>query len=140
MIINRMVNPEIRRRFVDSIEYLRKMDFFQDYSNLSSEEILDKIFGGGINYKYRWREELDEEPVLLRGRVLKEAIEKDEDLWMKSSDAEIDYWIIPFDTKRTIREKLETSFSEETGVVILNGLVRISKASLTDDRYPSKML
>ncbi len=41
--ISRMVNPKLRKRLVDSIEYLRKMGFFQNYSDLSSEEILKKI-------------------------------------------------------------------------------------------------
>lgn len=41
-----MVNLELRKRFVDSIEHIRKMDFFKDHSNLSSVKILEKIFGG----------------------------------------------------------------------------------------------
>lgn len=41
-----VMNPELRKRFVDSLDYLRKMDFFKDYSNLTSEEILEKIFNG----------------------------------------------------------------------------------------------
>ncbi|MEM3466049.1 MAG: hypothetical protein QXU11_10690 [Thermoproteota archaeon] len=49
-----MVNPELKKRFIDSIDYLRKMDFFKDYSNLSSEEILERIFDGMISYPTRW--------------------------------------------------------------------------------------
>jgi hypothetical protein len=40
------MNPELRKRFIDSINCLRRMGFFQDYSNLTSEEILEKIFSG----------------------------------------------------------------------------------------------
>ncbi|MEM2783612.1 MAG: hypothetical protein QXF09_02165, partial [Nitrososphaerota archaeon] len=32
-----------RKRFIDSIEFLRKMGFFKKYSNLTSEEIFEKI-------------------------------------------------------------------------------------------------
>jgi hypothetical protein len=38
------MKPELRKRLIDSIEFLRKMGFFQDYSSLHSEEILEKIF------------------------------------------------------------------------------------------------
>jgi len=30
------MKPELRKRFIDSLGYLRKMGFFEDYSNLSS--------------------------------------------------------------------------------------------------------
>jgi hypothetical protein len=49
-----VMNPVLRKRLIDSIEYLRKMDFFKDYSSLSSEEILDKIFSGEICYEDAW--------------------------------------------------------------------------------------
>ncbi|MEM2944718.1 MAG: hypothetical protein QW542_07170 [Thermoproteota archaeon] len=39
---------------------LRRMGFFLDYSDLSSEDILDGMI-------YCWREKADEEPDLLRG-------------------------------------------------------------------------
>ncbi|MEM2058756.1 MAG: hypothetical protein QXO76_10970 [Thermoproteota archaeon] len=40
------MNPELRKRFIDSIDYLRKMDFFKNYSKLSLEEISEQIFDG----------------------------------------------------------------------------------------------
>ncbi|MCX8182790.1 MAG: hypothetical protein N3D12_06710, partial [Candidatus Methanomethyliaceae archaeon] len=104
-----VMNPELRKRFIDSIEYLKKLDFFQDYSHLSSEEILEKIFSGEINYMYWWREwGKERHPAPLWGRILRKSIERDENSWMKSSNAEIDYCIIPFDTKRAIEEDIET--------------------------------
>ncbi len=53
-----MINPELKKRFVDSIEYFRKMDSFQKYSRLSSEEILDRILRGWMEYKYWWERAL----------------------------------------------------------------------------------
>jgi len=44
------MNPEVKKRLVGSMEYLRRVGFFQDYSNLTSEEILEKIFNGEIDY------------------------------------------------------------------------------------------
>lgn len=120
------MDPELRKRFVDSIEYLRKMDFFQDYSNLSSEEILDKIFNGKMDYMYHWQEKKGK-PGHSRGRTLRESLLEYEDSWMKSSDAEIDYRIILFDTKRTICEDPETVVEEDMGITILNRLARISR-------------
>lgn len=64
----KMIRPELRKRFVDSIECLRKMDFFQDYSGLSSEEILNKIFSGEINYKFYWLKWWREEGGIWRRR------------------------------------------------------------------------
>lgn len=36
------INSELRKRFIDSVEYLKKMDFLEDYSILTAEEILEK--------------------------------------------------------------------------------------------------
>ncbi|MGC8832137.1 MAG: hypothetical protein ACP5PQ_06120 [Thermoproteota archaeon] len=33
----------VEQRFIESITYLRKLGFFEDYSNLSSEEIFEKM-------------------------------------------------------------------------------------------------
>ncbi|MBO3798904.1 MAG: hypothetical protein QXU11_11075 [Thermoproteota archaeon] len=121
------MKPELRKRFVDSIEYLRKMDFFQDYSNISSEEILERIFNGEINYTFWW-EELEEEPARRRGVVAKRSIEENECLWMKLNDTRIDYYMIPFDTKRVIKEDPETAmFTKEMGIILLNRLAKISR-------------
>ena len=133
-----MVNPILRKRFVDSIEYLRKMDFFKDYSDLSSEEILERIFNGEINYAYSWWKEWRESILHsqegkssfytpLEGVLLKESLEEYEDDWMKSSDAEIDCNIISFDTKRAIEEKSETVVDDNLGVTMLKRLARISR-------------
>ncbi|MGC8831671.1 MAG: hypothetical protein ACP5PQ_03730 [Thermoproteota archaeon] len=48
------MDPGLRKRLIDSMEYLRKMDFFKDYSNLTSEEILEMIFNGEIDYSTQW--------------------------------------------------------------------------------------
>lgn len=37
-----------RERFIDSIEYLKKMRIFEDHSNLTSEEIFEKVMEGSI--------------------------------------------------------------------------------------------
>ncbi|MBO3810215.1 MAG: hypothetical protein FGF50_11580 [Candidatus Brockarchaeota archaeon] len=135
-----MVNPELRKRFVDSLDYLRKMDFFQDYSHLSSEEILEGIFGGEIDYKYWW-EEWEKKPARKRGVVAKRSIEEQESLWMKSSNAGIDYYIIPFDTKRVIREDPETgAFSKEMGIAILARLARISRSAFQPTNVSSRWM
>jgi hypothetical protein len=48
------MKPELRRRPIGSIEYLRKMGFFQDHSSLSSEEMLKKIFYEETCYENAW--------------------------------------------------------------------------------------
>lgn len=99
---------------------------------MSSEGIVD----GRI---YRWLGKADEEPVLVRGQVLNKAVEEEEALWGESIGAETGYWIIPSCARRTIREKTGRSFSREMSIVFLNRLARVSRASLKDDEYPSKM-
>jgi len=94
------MRPELRKRLIDSIEYLCETDFFRDYSNLSSEEILEKIFDGVI-CKDSWRYEKRSEEELKRrwqesgiepDRVLlKKFIEEHGNEYMKESDAEIDF-------------------------------------------------
>lgn len=143
MNINRMVNPKLRKRFIDSIEYLRKIDFFKDYSHLSSEEILEGIFSGEIDYKYWWEEweKLEEKPAPKRGVVTKRSIEAQESLWMKASNAEIDYEIIPFDTKRVVIEDQESGFfSEEMGIIILSRLARISRGIFQPTNITSRWM
>lgn len=149
-----MVNPELRKRFVDSIEYLRKMDFFRDYPDLSSEEILEKIFGGEMNYEYWWKEcsersrrkrrrspdfynSLRAEDLyglallredIPRGVILRGSLEEYEDIWIKKGDAQIDYKMISFDTKRTVIEDPETALlTENLGITMLKRLARISR-------------
>lgn len=62
-----VVNPKIRKRFIDSIEYLREMGFFKRYSRLSSDESLERILERKIDYYYWW-EEWDREKKRLRRR------------------------------------------------------------------------
>jgi len=126
------MNPELRRRLIDSIEYLRKMGFFEDYSSLSSEEILEKIFNGEIDYEDAWwidREirKSPREPEHSEGRLLIWSLREHENIWLKSRDAEFDYWITPFDTKRMLKESSETMPEEGMGVMILKRLARISR-------------
>ncbi|MBO3797463.1 MAG: hypothetical protein QXI42_06560 [Thermoproteota archaeon] len=134
------MNPKLRKRFVDSIEYLRKMDFFRDYSNLSSEEIFDRILNGEMEYMDWWEEWKKEHPVeggaggksnfypYSHGSSLLISIEKNQASWMKKSDAKIDYEMIQFDTKRVMVEDPETrGFIDEMGIAIINRLSRISR-------------
>jgi hypothetical protein len=69
------MKPELRKRLIDSIEYFRKMDFFRDYSNLSSEEIYRRI-----SRRIRHREE-----------------------YLNKSVAELDYEIACLDAKRVFK-------------------------------------
>ena len=98
------MEPELRKRLVDSIDYLRKMGFFEDYSNLSSEEILEKIFSGEINYSSLWYLEWGIRP---RGAFLRKYAAEQREEYMKKSDAEIDYKLAPFDIKRIFIESSE---------------------------------
>ncbi|MEM3659685.1 MAG: hypothetical protein QXU11_04645 [Thermoproteota archaeon] len=79
-----------------SLDYLREMDFFKDYSNLSSEELLKKIFRDEIIYASSW---WYEEPCssfpeipepIPHGFYLLDDIEKNQKDWMKKSVFEID--------------------------------------------------
>ncbi len=49
-----MIDPGLERRFVSSIEYLRRMNFFKEYFDLTSEEIFEKILNGEIDYETKW--------------------------------------------------------------------------------------
>lgn len=138
------MKPELRKRFVDSIEYLRKMDFFKDYSNLSSEEILEKISSGEIEYSTMWFDERKGDKEFLEwvkerrgekrtnGQLLKKSIEENEDYWMKKSDFEVDLEVAPFDRKRVFIEEVETIGPPEgvpkgMGICLLKKLARISR-------------
>lgn len=114
------MNPELRKRFVDSIDYLRKMDFFKKYSNLSSEEILDKIFNGVIDHPYSWWDEKRRSKSWRpRGVILKQSLVEYESDWMKSTNAEIDRALMVFETKRVMTEAVETMLGEGMGEAIL---------------------
>ncbi|MEM3712893.1 MAG: hypothetical protein QXR97_05095 [Thermoproteota archaeon] len=133
------MNPELRKRFVDSIEYLREMGFFQDYHNLSSEEILDKILKGEINYKDQWFIEKDIEKMGEKyweerrregrtyGQFLKKSLEEQEEHWIKASDSKVDLEMVFFDTKRVFIEDPETIVAKDMGIALMKKLARISK-------------
>lgn len=130
-----MVNPKLRKRFIDSIDYLRNMDFFKNYSDLTSEEILDKIFSGEITYEVKWFiEEWPEEKRRKKresgetwGQLLKKSLEEREEYWMKASDFEVDLELVSFDTKRVFTEDAETIVREGMGISLLKKLARISR-------------
>jgi hypothetical protein len=70
-----VMNPVLKKRFIDSIEYLRKMGFFEDCANLTSNEIYRRV-----SRKIRHREE-----------------------YLNKSDAELDYNIACLDEKRVFK-------------------------------------
>ncbi|MEM3660494.1 MAG: hypothetical protein QXU11_08790 [Thermoproteota archaeon] len=118
------MNPKLRKRLVDSIEYLRKMDFFKDYSSLSSEEILGKIFDTGeLRYPISWR---DEKKGHLWGAGTVSELERNWRRWLKASDFEIDRMLIPFDTKKVMVEEAEAWIDDGMGEAILRRIARIS--------------
>jgi len=133
------MEPELRKRFIDSIEYLRKMGFFQDYSNLTSEEILEKIFNGEIDYSKHWSDaNLSNEELRRRrnnsklssyGALLLKSIEEKKDLWLEKSDASIDYELVCFDTKRVMVEDAETDVVKGAGVGLIKRLAKISRGN-----------
>ncbi|MBO3842120.1 MAG: hypothetical protein FGF48_06865 [Candidatus Brockarchaeota archaeon] len=136
-----MMNPKLKKRLVDSIEYLRKMDFFQDYSDLTSEEILNKIFNGEINYSHEWWEEREEpKSQIPHGILLKQSLVEYEKDWMKESDAEIDGAVMVFDTKRVMVEEAETIPDDEMGEAILERLARISRGVFQPTNINSRWL
>ncbi|MEM2088015.1 MAG: hypothetical protein QXF52_04995 [Thermoproteota archaeon] len=132
------MNPELRKCFIDSIEYLRKMDFFQDYSNLTSEKILDKILSREMDYETQWFVEKWPEEEQRKGRkegrthgqILKEWIEESrehEEYWMKASSFEVDLKMASFDIKRVFVEDPETVIEEGMCKMLLKKLSRISR-------------
>jgi len=140
------MKPELRKRLIDSIEYLRKMGFFADYSGLSSEEILERIFSGEIDYRYRWREEEQRHmgqrrSPTPRGVIFKESIKEHEEDFMKESDAMIDYELAFFDDKRFFVEDWKIHPSNGMGITLIKKLARISRGvfSPTDIREEWKI-
>ncbi|MBO3842113.1 MAG: hypothetical protein FGF48_06815 [Candidatus Brockarchaeota archaeon] len=130
-----MVSPELRKRFVDSIEYLRKIDFFKDYSNLTSEEIFNKILSGEIDYgtqwfveeytEEEWRREREEGST--HGQRLKESLVEHEEYWMKASDSKIDQDMAFFDVKRVFIEDPEAVIEKGMCIMLMKKLARISR-------------
>ncbi|MEM3649048.1 MAG: hypothetical protein QW506_07805 [Thermoproteota archaeon] len=99
----------VKERFVGSIEYLRKLGFFEDYANLTSEEIFKKI-----SEMKTFLKNLDEEG----------------HLWMGKSIFEIDRCIALFDNKRVWGVESEyyvTRPQPGVGLHFLNKLAGISR-------------
>jgi hypothetical protein len=97
----------VRERFINSIEYLRKLGFFEEYSNLSSEEIFEKISEGDI--------------------LLKD-LDKKEGRWAKKSDFEIDRYMATSDEKRVLGIDVERPLLYPGMCVeLLNELASISR-------------
>ncbi|MEM3490238.1 MAG: hypothetical protein QXO75_11375, partial [Nitrososphaerota archaeon] len=112
----------------------------KDYSDLTSEEILEKIFRGEMDYRYCWEEELEKEPRFSHGRRLNESLVENEELWMKRSNAQIDREIIPFDNKRTFVERTEAAVDEKMGAIILERLAKISRDVFQPTNVSSRWL
>lgn len=66
------------------------------------------------------------EPIL-HGPSLLMSIKDRQKYWMDASDFKIDLLLIPFDTKRVVREDVETDVDDNIGMAILNRLTRISR-------------
>ncbi len=115
------------------------MGFFQDYSNSSSEEILEKILEGEIGYPLGWLCE-KEGHLHPHGKYIIVDIYEHRGRWMKASDFEIDRELIPFDTKRVIVEDVETNIDSEMGTVILKRLARISRGVFQPTNISSRWL
>ncbi|MEM3957946.1 MAG: hypothetical protein QXO47_07040 [Thermoproteota archaeon] len=98
-----------RERFIESIEYLRKMGFFEEYCNLSSEEIFEKIRENSIALKYLGVKEVEER-------------------WMKESVYEVDSFIAIFDKRRVLGKDVEVVGPEKgLSTEIFKEIVRISR-------------
>jgi len=94
----------VRERFINSIEYLRKLGFFEEYSDLTPDEILERIMGK---------------------HFLKEV---DEDRhWVEKSSVEIDTIMAYKDKKRTLNWYVEISLSPGFAIRMMNELAGISR-------------
>jgi len=96
----------VEQRFIESITYLRKLGFFEDYSDLTSEEIFEKM---------------REESLMLKNL-------KEED-WINESTFEIDSFIAIHDLKRVWGRDLEFEHipSLEDEMELLKDLAEISR-------------
>lgn len=96
----------MRQRFIESITYLRKMGFFEEYSNLTSEEIFERIREGSI--------------------LLKNLKEED---WIEESTYEIDSLLATYDKKRVWGRDIELGYhpSSNEEVEFINELAQISR-------------
>ncbi|MCX8184127.1 MAG: hypothetical protein N3F08_06905, partial [Crenarchaeota archaeon] len=69
----------VRERFIESIEYLRKMGFFEEYVNLSSEEIFERV-KERAGWVVSWKE----------------------DEWKRKSDFNVDTLALAVDSRRNL--------------------------------------
>lgn len=76
-----------RKRFIESVEYLRKMNFFEEYHNLTSEEIFEKL-NARMPPGYLESKEVEEE-------------------WKKRSIFEADRYVAIHDNKRVWAKDVE---------------------------------
>lgn len=95
-----------RERFISSIEYLRRMGFLGDYSNMTSEEIFEEIS---------------------RNDILLKDLEKKEEKWARKSDFEVDMYILVSDKKRVWGRDTEIDPNPGVATEIFNEIVEISK-------------
>jgi len=114
---------KLRRRLIGSIDFLRRMDFFKDYSNLASGEILDKILNGEMDYTINWE---DRPGIRPRGAYLALGRKENREWWMKRKIAEIDCELAPFDMKRFFIQEPEVVVEKGIGVGSIKRLARIS--------------
>ncbi|MEM3648761.1 MAG: hypothetical protein QW506_06325 [Thermoproteota archaeon] len=142
-----MVNPKVRERLIDSLNYLRKMDFFKDYSDLTSEGILNKMLCNEINYASSWDYEEPDifslhgaQELIPYGFYLQRSIEEKPERWMEISNFEIDLDLIPFDTRRVTVELSETWIDDSMGPAILRRLARISRGVFQPTNVSGKWL
>lgn len=91
----------VKKRFIDSIEFLRKMDFFKKYSNLTSEEIFEKI--------------KKENNLNLRR-------------WIRRSTFEIDRYLAAEDEDRIWVKDIEIYPDKDIEIKFLNKLAKISRS------------
>ncbi|MEM1574371.1 MAG: hypothetical protein QW682_00330 [Nitrososphaerota archaeon] len=89
-----------RKRFIDSIEFLRKMDFFKKYSNLTSEEIFEKI---------------------------KKENNLDLRRWIRESTFEIDKYLAAENEDRIWIQDIEIDPNKGIEIEFLNELAKISR-------------
>jgi hypothetical protein len=130
------MNPKLKKRFISSIDFLRKMDFFKNYSNLTSEEIFDKILNGEIDYAVNWEDRLWDTP---QGVLLKERIEEHKERYMKKKITEIDYELACFDTKRVLVQIWDIVIEEGIGMGLVKKLGRISRGFFQPTDVVEKM-
>jgi hypothetical protein len=130
------LNPTIKERLMNSMRFLRKMGFFQDYSNLSSWKILEKIFSGEIDYSINWEDRLWSRP---HGAYLKDALERFEDEYLKAKIAEMDCRLALFDNKRFFVQEPEVVVEEGMGIGLIRKLARISRGTFQPTDIGEKM-